>query len=43
VIFKGPLKDQAGNVKAAEGTALDDHVIESMDWLLEGIEGKLPK
>lgn len=43
VIFKGPLKDQAGNVKAAEGTALDDHAIESMDWLLEGIEGKLPK
>jgi simple sugar transport system substrate-binding protein len=42
-IFKGPLMDQAGTVKAAEGKALDDHAIESMDWLLEGIEGKLPK
>jgi basic membrane protein A and related proteins len=43
VIFKGPMKDQSGAVKIADGQALDDKAISGMNWLAEGIEGQLPK
>jgi simple sugar transport system substrate-binding protein len=42
VIFKGPIKDQDGNLKVADGVALGDGDILGMNWLAEGIEGKLP-
>jgi basic membrane protein A and related proteins len=42
VIFKGPIKDQAGQVKVKEGETLGDAQIAGMNWLAEGIEGKLP-
>jgi len=42
VIFKGPIKDQAGQVKVKDGEALSDAQIAGMNWLAEGIEGKLP-
>jgi basic membrane protein A and related proteins len=42
VIFKGPIKDQAGELKVKEGEALGDADIAKMNWLAEGVEGKLP-
>ena len=41
-IFKGPIKDQDGNLKVQDGQALSDGDIAGMNWLAEGIEGKLP-
>jgi len=42
VIFKGPINDQAGQVKVKNGEALSDAQIAGMNWLAQGIEGKLP-
>ena len=39
--FQGPLKDQAGATKVAAGSALSDPQILGMDWLVEGVAGKL--
>jgi basic membrane protein A len=39
--FQGPLKDQTGAVKVATGSALTDPQILGMNWLAEGVEGKL--
>jgi basic membrane protein A len=41
-IFKGPIKDQDGNLKVQDGQALGDGDIAGMNWLAEGVEGKLP-
>lgn len=40
-VIKGPLKDNAGNVIAADGEAFaeDDIALESMDYLVEGVIG----
>jgi basic membrane protein A and related proteins len=43
VIFKGPIKDQDGKIKVADGAALTDDEILGMNWLAEGVEGKLPQ
>ena len=42
VIFKGPLKDNAGNTVIAAGTAhkQTDVVLEQMNYLVEGVIGK---
>jgi len=42
VIFKGAINDQAGQVKVKNGEALSDAQIAGMNWLAQGIEGKLP-
>lgn len=42
VIFKGPIKDQDGNLKVKDGQQLSDQQILGLDWLAEGIEGKIP-
>ncbi len=42
VVFKGPIKDQDGNLKVQDGQALGDGDIAGMNWLAEGVEGKLP-
>lgn len=42
VVFQGPIKDQTGADKVPAGTALDDGAIAGMNWLAEGVEGKLP-
>jgi len=42
-VFKGPINDQNGAVKAASGQTLDDAAILGMNWLAEGVEGQLPK
>ena len=41
--FTGPIKDQAGTVKVPAGTALTDAELVPMNWLVEGVEGALPK
>ena len=42
-IFTGPLKDNQGNEVIAAGTALGqtDVVLESMDYLVEGVRGQI--
>jgi simple sugar transport system substrate-binding protein len=43
VIFEGPINDQDGRPKVPAGKILADDEILGMNWLAEGIEGKLPK
>jgi basic membrane protein A and related proteins len=43
IIFKGPINDQDGKVKVADGTQLSDDEVLGMNWLAEGVEGKLPQ
>jgi basic membrane protein A and related proteins len=43
VIFKGPMNDQSGKNKIADGAQLTDDDILGMNWLAEGIEGTLPQ
>ena len=38
-VFTGPIKDQEGNVKVAEGAKLTDEEMLSIDWFVEGVEG----
>ena len=42
-IFSGPIKAQDGSIKVAAGTSLEDGDILSMNWYVEGVEGKLPQ
>lgn len=41
-VFKGPIKDQSGAVKVAEGSSIsyDDQM--SMNWFVEGVVGEIP-
>lgn len=39
-VFTGPIKDQAGQVRVAAGAALADKDILTMNWLVEGVQGK---
>jgi simple sugar transport system substrate-binding protein len=39
--FAGPLKDQSGKLRVPAGSSLPDDKIATMDWLVEGVEGKL--
>ncbi|EKV30739.1 Bmp family protein [Caenispirillum salinarum AK4] len=43
VIFEGPIKDNAGEVRIAEGEAASEEDLLSMDWYIEGIDAQLPK
>lgn len=38
-IFKGPIKDNAGNEKLAEGLVADDNWNNKVDFLIEGVDG----
>ncbi len=42
-IFTGPIKDQSGEVKLEEGEQLTDKELLSIDWFVEGVEGKIEK
>jgi basic membrane protein A len=42
-IFTGPLKDNPGAEKVPAGKAMTDQELLSMDWLVEGVEGTVPK
>lgn len=40
-VFTGPIKDQSGAEKVAAGTTMDDGALNAMQWLVQGVEGKL--
>ena len=40
-VFTGPISDQTGAVKVAAGVTMDDGALNGMQWLVQGIEGKL--
>ena len=40
--FSGDLKDQTGKAKTVGGKPLQDAEINSMNWLVEGVQGSLP-
>lgn len=42
-IFKGPIKDQNGEVTVADGSEMTDDEIWSMSWFVEGVIGTIPK
>lgn len=42
-VFAGPLKDQSGAVKVEEGKTLQLDEILGMNWLVQGVEGTIPK
>ena len=39
IVFKGPIVDQDGNVKVAEGEELTDDMMSSVDWFVKGVIG----
>ncbi len=41
--FAGPIKDQTGAEKVPAGKNLDDGSLLSMNWYVQGVQGKLPK
>ena len=40
-VFVGPINDQAGTLKVPAGTVMDDAALNAMQWLVQGVEGKL--
>ena len=41
--FDGPVYDQNGELRIAEGEKLTPHQIMMMDWLVENVDGEIPK
>ncbi len=39
VLFAGPLTDQEGTVRVAEGETLTDEAMSSLDWFVKGVVG----
>lgn len=42
-VFQGPLKDRDGKMRVAPGKVADLNAVESMDWLVAGVEGVFNK
>jgi basic membrane protein A len=40
-VFVGPIMDQTGAVKVPAGTTMDDGALAGMQWLVQGVDGKL--
>jgi simple sugar transport system substrate-binding protein len=40
-VFVGPIMDQSGAMKVPAGTAMDDGALGTMQWLVQGVDGKL--
>jgi simple sugar transport system substrate-binding protein len=40
-IFVGPISDTSGAVKIPAGTTMDDGALSGMQWLVQGVDGKL--
>jgi basic membrane protein A and related proteins len=38
-VFVGPIKDQAGTERVAEGAVMTDEQLLGMDWFVEGVLG----
>jgi basic membrane protein A and related proteins len=41
-IFTGPIADQTGEIRVAEGQTMTDEELLSMNWFVEGVEGEIP-
>jgi simple sugar transport system substrate-binding protein len=41
-VFSGPIRDPSGAIRVAAGTQLPEDQLWSLNWYVEGIEGKLP-
>lgn len=41
-VFTGPVKDQQGTVKVAEGQKMSDADMLQLNWFVEGVEGTIP-
>lgn len=41
--FTGPIKDQDGKLRVPAGKAMPDEELRGINWLVEGIQGSLPK
>jgi basic membrane protein A and related proteins len=41
-VFQGPIKGQDGKDKVPAGKTLTDKEIDSIDWYVQGVEGKVP-
>ncbi len=42
-VFTGPIKDQTGAVKVPDGKVMADSEMLSMDWFVQGVDGKITK
>lgn len=42
-VFTGPIKDQKGTVKVAEGSKMSDKEMLEFNWFVEGVEGTIPQ
>ena len=40
--FTGPMKDNEGKERLAQGKVIDDATLSKMDYYVEGVQGKLP-
>ena len=40
-VFVGPLTDQSGKLQLPAGQVMDDSTLSGLQWLVEGVEGKL--
>ena len=41
--FTGPIKDQSGKERVAAGAPIPDAQLAGIDWLVEGVQGTLPR
>lgn len=41
--FAGPIKDNEGKERVAAGATLPDESLRGLDWLVEGVQGTLPR
>ena len=41
--FAGPVKDNTGKVRVAEGKTITDKELLTMDYFVEGVQGEVPK
>jgi len=41
-VFTGPIKDQKGEVRIADGKRMTDEEMLNMNWFVEGVEGTIP-
>ncbi len=43
LVFKGPIMDQAGALRIPAGHVANTNELEEMDWLVQGVDGTMPK
>lgn len=42
-VYQGPIYDQEGTLKVAEGKVLSDEELHQQNWYVKGIDGKIPQ